>query len=100
MISGVAEKSRSGGADLANAAWPPPKRPDVVLYVNGIALGVLGSKRSHRVGVRRHPAEPGQPEEGIHTALLQHHAVVMAGNDTEGLRYATTETPRNTGCSG
>ena len=32
--------------------------------------GRAGTQTLHRVGVRGHPAEPGQPEEGIHPALL------------------------------
>jgi type I restriction enzyme R subunit len=69
------------------------KRPDIVLYVNGIALGVLELKRSV-VSV----------SEGIRQNLDNQKKIfiqsffttvqfVMAGNDTEGLRYATIETP-------
>ena len=69
------------------------KRPDIVLYVNGIALGVLELKRS-RVAV----------SEGIRQNLDNQKATfiqpffstlqfVMAGNDTGGLRYGTIETP-------
>src|SRR3989338_5209345 len=68
------------------------KRPDVVLYVNGIALGVLELKRSIvsvSEGIRQNIGN--QRDEFIKTffATVQ---LVMAGNDTEGLRYATTET--------
>ncbi len=69
------------------------KRPDVVLYVNGIALGVLELKRS-TVSV----------SEGIRQNLDNQKKVfiqpffttlqwVMAGNDTEGVRYGTIATP-------
>lgn len=69
------------------------KRPDVVIYVNGIALGVLELKRS-TVSV----------SEGIRQSLDNQKPVfiqpffttmqlIMAGNDTEGLRYSTIETP-------
>lgn len=69
------------------------KRPDVVIYVNGIALGVLELKRS-TVSVA----------EGIRQNLDNQKPVfiqpffttmqmIMAGNDTEGLRYSTIETP-------
>ncbi|MFN6531046.1 type I restriction endonuclease subunit R [Nostoc sp. ChiSLP03a] len=69
------------------------KRPDIVLYVNGIAIGVLELKRS-TISV----------SEGIRQNLDNQKSVfiksffttmqfVMAGNDTEGLRYATIETP-------
>ncbi len=68
------------------------KRPDVVVYVNGIALSVLELKRS-TVSV----------EEGIRQNLDNQKRVfiedffgpiqfVMAGNDTQGLRYGAIET--------
>lgn len=69
------------------------KRPDVVLYVNGIALAVLELKRAS-VSVT----------EGIRQNLdnQQHRFIkpfystvqlVVAGNDTQGLHYGTTKTP-------
>ncbi|MEI6221956.1 MAG: type I restriction endonuclease subunit R [bacterium] len=68
------------------------KRPDIVLYVNGIALGIIELKRSTvslSEGIRQNIGN--QKEEYIKTffATVQH---VLAGNDTEGLRYGTTET--------
>ena len=68
------------------------KRPDVVLYVNGIALGVMELKRSIvsvSEGIRQNIGN--QKEEFIKT-FFGTVQLVMAGNDTEGLRYATTET--------
>ena len=69
------------------------KRPDIVLYVNGIALGVLELKRAS-VSVT----------EGIRQNLdnQQHRFIkpffstiqtVLAGNDSQGLYYGTTKTP-------
>ncbi len=69
------------------------KRPDVVFYVNGIALGVLELKRS-TVSVA----------EGIRQNLDNQKKIfierffstvqwIMAGNDTEGLRYGAIQTP-------
>lgn len=46
------------------------KRPDVVLYVNGIALGVLELKKQPQVDRRRDPAEHQQPEAGIYRELF------------------------------
>lgn len=68
------------------------KRPDIVLYVNGIAVGVIELKRSTvsiSEGIRQNRGN--QKEEFIKTffGTIQ---LVMAGNDTEGLRYGTTET--------
>jgi type I restriction enzyme, R subunit len=89
----VAEEVTVQGADLLNAAKAATKRPDVVLYVNGIALGVLELKRSTvsvAEGIRQNL--DNQKKEFIQPffTTLQW---VMAGNDTEGLRYATTQTP-------
>ena len=69
------------------------KRPDIVLYVNGIALGVLELKRSTvsvAEGIRQNL--DNQKKEFIQPffAAMQ---LVMAGNETEGLRYGVIETP-------
>ena len=69
------------------------KRPDLVLYVNGIALGVLELKRSIvsvTKGIRQNL--DNQKKEFIQPffATMQ---LVMAGNETEGLRYGVIETP-------
>ena len=68
------------------------KRPDLVFYVNGIALGVLELKRSTvsvTEGIRQNL--DSQKKEFIQPffATVQ---LVMAGNDTEGLRYGVIET--------
>ena len=69
------------------------KRPDIVLYVNGIALGILELKRASV-----------SASEGIRQSLdnQQHRFIkpffstiqtVLAGNDSQGLFYGTTKTP-------
>jgi type I restriction enzyme R subunit len=68
------------------------KRPDIVLYVNGIALGVLELKRSSvsvSEGIRQNL--DNQKKDFIRNffATMQ---LVMAGNDTQGLRYGMIET--------
>jgi type I restriction enzyme, R subunit len=80
----VAEEVTIGGENT--------KRPDVVLYVNGIAMGVLELKRSTvsmTEGIRQNL--DSQKKEFIQPfyATVQ---LVMAGNDTEGLRYGVIET--------
>ncbi|MGE0273734.1 MAG: type I restriction endonuclease, partial [Alphaproteobacteria bacterium] len=63
------------------------KRPDLVLYVNGIALGVLELKRSTvsvSEGIRQNL--DSQKKEFIRPFYTTVQ-LVMAGNDTEGLRY-------------
>ena len=69
------------------------KRPDIVIYVNGIAVGVLELKRS-KVGVEqgiRQNLDNQKPEfiEKFFTTMQ----FVLAGNDTQGMRYGTIETP-------
>ena len=68
------------------------KRPDVVLYLNGIAVGVLELKRSTvsvQEGIR-------QNLDNQQKLFIEHFfstmQLVLAGNDTEGLRYGTTGT--------
>ena len=69
------------------------KRPDIVLYINGIAVATLELKRSIisvSQGIRQNLDNQREIFIKQFFATIQ---LVMAGNDTEGLRYATTETP-------
>ena len=69
------------------------KRPDIVLYVNGIALGVLELKRSTvsvAEGIRQNLDNQKKIFIQPFFATMQ---LIMAGNDTEGLRYGVIETP-------
>ena len=69
------------------------RRPDIVLYLNGIAVGVLELKNS-RVGLGegiRQCLSNQQPE--FNDWFFSTVQLVMAGNDSEGLRYGTIETP-------
>jgi len=70
------------------------KRPDIVLYVNGIALGVLELKRSIisvTEGIRQNlDSQKKEFVEPFFTTVQ----LLMAGNDTEGLRYAVIDTPQ------
>lgn len=69
------------------------KRPDIVLYVNGIAIGVLELKRSSvSVGEGIRQNLDNQKKEFIRNFFTTMQ-LVMAGNDTEGLRYGMIETP-------
>lgn len=68
------------------------KRPDLVLYVNGIALGVIELKRSSvSVGEGIRQNLDNQKKAFIRNFFTTMQ-LVMAGNDTEGLRYGTIET--------
>jgi len=79
-------------AEEVTVAGKHTKRPDVVLFVNGIVIGVIELKRS-KVGVEegiRQNLDNQKPEfiEKYFTTMQ----LVMAGNDTQGLRYGTIET--------
>lgn len=86
------ENNHFGIAEEVTIKGNRTKRPDVVLYVNGIALGVIELKRSIvsvSEGIRQNIGN--QKEEFIKT-FFGTVQLVMAGNDTEGLMYGTTET--------
>ena len=69
------------------------RRPDIVLYVNGIAVGVLELKNS-RVsigdGIRQNLSNQ-QPE--FNAWFFSTIQIIFAGNDSEGLRFGTIGTP-------
>lgn len=68
------------------------KRPDIVLYINGIAIGVLELKRSTvSIGDGIRQSVTNQQPEFIEW-FFSTIQLVLAGNDTEGLRYGTVGT--------
>jgi len=68
------------------------RRPDVVLYVNGIAIGVLELKRGTTdISESINQSISNQKvlfNEWFYTTIQ----LLMAGNNTQGLRYGTIET--------
>ena len=69
------------------------KRPDLVLYINGIALGMFELKRSCvSVGEGIRQMLTNQKRENIESFFATEQFLI-AGNEAEGLRYGTTETP-------
>lgn len=69
------------------------KRPDLVLFVNGIALGVIELKRS-KVGVSEGIRQTiGNQNVDFIRPFFSTVQLVMAGNDVEGLRYGVIDTP-------
>lgn len=69
------------------------KRPDIVLYVNGIALGILELKRGFvdiAEGIRQNITNQQDTFIEHFFSTIQ---FIMAGNDTQGLRYETIRTP-------
>ena len=80
-------------AEEVTVAGPNPRRPDLVLYVNGLALGVIELKRSTvsvAEGIRQN-LDSQKPE--FIRAFYATVQLLMAGNETEGLRYGVIETP-------
>jgi type I restriction enzyme R subunit len=68
------------------------KRPDIVVYVNGIAVALLELKRSIvsvSEGIRQNLGNQKKIFIELFFSTMQ---LLMAGNDTEGLRYGTIET--------
>lgn len=69
------------------------RRPDIVLYINGIAIAVLELKRSSveiADGVRQLITNQ---EEIFNKSFFSTVQLVLAGSDSQGLRYGTTGTP-------
>ena len=69
------------------------RRPDIVLYINGIAIAVIELKRSSvgmAEGIRQliSNQEPQFNESFFSTVQL-----VLAGNDAQGVHYATVGSP-------
>lgn len=68
------------------------KRPDIVIYVNGIALGIIELKNSRKGvewGIRQNLDNQKPMFIQKFFSTMQY---VLAGNDTQGLRYGTIET--------
>ena len=69
------------------------RRPDIVLYLNGLAIAVVELKRSSvelADGVRQLITNQ---EEIFNKAFFSTVQMVLAGSDSQGLRYGTTGTP-------
>lgn len=84
----IAEEVSVKGEQLS----PKTKRPDIVIYVNGIALGVIELKRSSvsvSEGIRQNLDNQKKAFIRNFFTTMQ---LVMAGNDTQGIRYGTIET--------
>ena len=87
------EKNNFAIAEEVTIQGNREKRPDIVLYVNGIALGVLELKRSTvSIGDGIRQSIVNQQKEFIQS-FFSTIQFVFAGNDTEGLRYGTIDTP-------
>ena len=80
-------------AEEVTVAGGYTKRPDLVLYVNGIAIGVIELKRSTvsvGEGIRQNLSNQ---ESHFIRPFFTTVQLVMAGNDSQGLRYGVIGTP-------
>lgn len=80
-------------AEEVTVAGQHDKRPDLVLYVNGIAICVIELKRSIVAvseGIRQNLDNQKKDFIRPFFATVQ---LLIAGNDTEGLRYGVIGTP-------
>ncbi|GAA7089624.1 HsdR family type I site-specific deoxyribonuclease [Helicobacter pylori] len=85
-------KNEFSVAEEVSVKGPNTKRPDMVLYVNGIALGVLELKKSSvsvESGIRQNL--DNQKKEFIRD-FFKTIQLVMAGNESQGLKYGVIET--------
>jgi len=85
----LAEEVTLRGGELASHQ----RRPDIVLYLNGIAIAVIELKRSSvevADGVRQLITNQ---EALFNQGFFSTVQLVLAGSDSQGLRYGTTGTP-------
>ena len=69
------------------------RRPDIVLYLNGIAVGLIELKRSSvEIGDGVRQLITNQ-EEIFNKAFFSAAQLLIAGSDSQGLRYGTTGSP-------
>lgn len=69
------------------------RRPDIVLYVNGIALGVLELKRGTTDIAESVRQSISNQKEKFNDWFYSTVQFLFAGNNTQGLKYGTIETP-------
>lgn len=78
---------------LRDGATEETRRPDIVIYVNGIAIAVLELKRaaiSVAEGIRQ---SYRNQQDGNIPSFFSTIQLVLAGNISEGLYYGTIKTP-------
>ncbi|WP_421879029.1 type I restriction endonuclease subunit R [Marinoscillum sp.] len=69
------------------------KRPDIVLYVNGLAVGILELKRASVDIGEAIRQNIGNQQERFVQPFFSTIQLLFAGSDSEGLRYGTIGTP-------
>ncbi len=87
------DKNDFGVAEEVTLRGNQERRPDIVLYINGIAIGVLELKNSRvSIGDGIRQCLSNQTPE-FNSWFFSTVQLVFAGNDSEGLQYGTIATP-------
>ena len=88
-----AEKNDFALAEEVTLKGGHERRPDIVLYLNGLAIAVIELKRSSvEIGDGVRQLITNQ-EEIFNKGFFSMVQLVVAGSDSQGLRYGTTGTP-------
>ncbi|WP_282267886.1 HsdR family type I site-specific deoxyribonuclease [Stenotrophomonas sp. PS02298] len=69
------------------------RRPDIVLYINGIAIAVLELKRGSRDRAEGIRQLISNQEPAFNQAFFSTVQLLLAGNDAQGLYYGTVGSP-------
>jgi len=86
------DKNKFAVADEVTIKDKSERRPDLVVYINGIAVAVIELKRSTvsvSEGIRQNISNQSEHFNKPFFTTIQY---VMAGNNSEGLRYGAIET--------
>jgi type I restriction enzyme R subunit len=86
------EKNDFAFAEEVTLLGPLERRPDLVVYINGIAVGVIELKNSRTSigdGIRQLLSNQQKDFNEWFFSTVQ---IVVAGNDSEGLRYGSIKT--------
>ena len=87
------EKNEFGLAEEVTLKGGYERRPDLVMYLNGLAIGVIELKRSSvEIGDGVRQLITNQ-DEIFNKEFFVTSQLLFAGNDSQGLRYGTTDTP-------
>ena len=79
-------------AEEVTLRGPLERRPDLVVYLNGIAVGVIELKNSYssvETGIRQSLSNQDKEFNEWYFTTVQ---LIFAGNDSEGLRYGCIKT--------
>lgn len=87
------ERNHFAFAEEVTLTGAAERRPDIVLYVNGIAVGVIELKRSS-VGIGEGIRQLlSNQQEQFNQWFFSTAQFLFAGNDAQGLQYGTIGTP-------